>query len=139
MAHKLLEGGFAEHRYQVVVVAGHVEQQNLVAIEAQLAPGDYLKQLFEGACAARERQNLRFHGMPGTYCNAQMTPAMVREFCTMAKDVETYLEDAFHRLNMSGRAHDRVLRVARTVADFEGHDSITVEDIQTALSFREEF
>ena len=103
------------------------------------APSLSSAEIVPRVCAARERQNLRFHGMPGTYCNAQMTPAMVREFCTMAKDVETYLEDAFHRLNMSGRAHDRVLRVARTVADFEGHDSITVEDIQTALSFREEF
>lgn len=103
------------------------------------APSTSSAEILPLVCAARARQTERFRNVPGTYCNAQMSPAMVREFCALDKSVERYLEDAFHRLNMSGRAHDRVLRVARTVADFDGRETITQEDIQTALSFREEF
>lgn len=93
----------------------------------------------ERVCAARERQTRRFEGCPGTYCNAQMTPAMIREFCVMTSEGKAYLEDAFHRLHLSARAHDRILRVALTSADFDGRDIIDETDLNLAVSYREDF
>ena len=90
-------------------------------------------------CAARERQTRRFEGCPGTYCNAQMTPAMIREFCCMTPKGKIYLEDSFQRLHLSARAHDRILRVALTSADFDGRDIIDDCDLNLAVSYHEEF
>lgn len=90
-------------------------------------------------CAARERQTRRFEGIDNVYCNAQMTPAMLREFCVLSPDAKTCLEDIFSRLRLSARSHDRILRVALTAADFEGRDIIEDSDLKLAIGFREEF
>lgn len=91
-------------------------------------------------CAARERQVARFRDYPGVYCNAQMTPKMVRSMIRLEPEVEEHLRMLYDRLHMSGRAHDRVLRVASTIADLEARpERITVKDIEDAVNFRAEF
>ncbi|MEA4824823.1 MAG: YifB family Mg chelatase-like AAA ATPase [Clostridiaceae bacterium] len=102
-------------------------------------PPEHSDAIAERVRAARGRQTERFRTYPGTYCNAQMTPAMVREFCRLSPAVSGYLEAAFNRLHLSGRAHDRILRVSRTIADFEQRGDILEEDINNALKYREEF
>ncbi len=102
-------------------------------------PPEHSDAIAQRVRAARDRQTERFSGIPGVYCNAQMTPALVREFCALDAATAAYFEDAFTRLHMSGRAHDRVLRVARTIADFDQRAEITSGDIDRALQFREDF
>ena len=102
-------------------------------------PPEHSDAIAQRVRAARDRQTERFAGIPGVYCNAQMTPAHVREFCALDASTAAYFEDAFTRLHMSGRAHDRVLRVARTIADFDQRAEITSGDIDRALQFREDF
>ena len=86
----------------------------------------------ERVVAARERQEARLG--PGR-CNADMTPAEARE-CEIAGDAAALLAEAYSRRRLSGRAHDRVLRLARTVADLAGEDAIGSEQMAQALQLR---
>jgi magnesium chelatase family protein len=70
--------------------------------------------------AARNRQLERYRGGQKTYSNAQMLPKMLRKHCGITAEGEKLLENAITRLGLSARAHDRILKVARTMADLEG-------------------
>ncbi len=82
--------------------------------------------------AARGRQAERLG--PGR-CNAEMTPAEVRE-CVLGRDASALLADAYSRRRLSGRAHDRVLRLARTIADLGGSEAIERRQMAQALQLR---
>ena len=71
--------------------------------------------------AARERQRQRFkaHGEK-IYANAQMTTRQIRAYCELGADAERLLERAMQQQGLTARAHDRILKVARTIADLEG-------------------
>jgi magnesium chelatase family protein len=86
----------------------------------------------ERVTAARALQERRLG--PGR-CNAEMTPAEVRE-CALADAAGTLLAEAYSRRRLSGRAHDRVLRLARTIADLEGSDTIERDQVAQALQLR---
>jgi magnesium chelatase family protein len=86
----------------------------------------------ERVAEARSRQEKRLG--PGR-CNAEMTPAEARE-CALDDDAAALLAESYARRRLSGRAHDRVLRVARTVADLAGSRSIGREQIAQALQMR---
>lgn len=85
--------------------------------------------------AARAIQRKRFAGT-STTCNAKMTPAQTREFCTVTPKAEELLKRAFENLGLSARAYDRIIRVARTVADLDSSDDIDVRHISRAIQFR---
>lgn len=97
--------------------------------------------------AARALQQARYAGS-GVRCNAQLPAALVRRYCRPAPDAAALLRDAFDRLGLSARAYDRVLRVARTIADLEtavcqtaGKASpraglLTAEQVAEALQYR---
>src|SRR6266576_1499961 len=74
--------------------------------------------------AARDRQLVRFHGEKRVYANAQMPPKLIRKHCAISADGEKLLETAVTRLGLSARAHDRILKVSRTIADLDASDSI---------------
>ena len=74
--------------------------------------------------AARKIQENRFQGEKNVHCNAQMTPKMVEEFCPLGTEESKLLKDAFHNLGLSARAHNRILKVSRTVADLKGSENI---------------
>ena len=85
--------------------------------------------------AAREIQKARFAGTD-VLCNAQMTPAMVGEFCRLDDAGEKLLKGAFERLGLTARSHDRLLRVARTIADLDGAADIDASHIAEAVQYR---
>lgn len=85
--------------------------------------------------AARKAQQRRFDGT-GITCNARITPKMLDEFCPMTDDARTTLKSAFERLDMSARTYDRILKVARTVADIDNSETITAAHIMQAVRFR---
>ncbi|NWG12303.1 MAG: YifB family Mg chelatase-like AAA ATPase [Acidobacteria bacterium] len=72
----------------------------------------------------------------GIYCNAQMTPRTLRRFCRLDAGSERQMENAITRLGLSARAYDRVLRVARTIADLEGLDGISARHVAEAIQYR---
>ncbi len=85
--------------------------------------------------AARKIQQKRLEGT-GVACNAKMDAAMTREFCQMTEKASSALKMLFERLDFSARAYDKILRVARTIADLEGADMIEEKHILSAAQFR---
>ena len=85
---------------------------------------------------ARTIQSERFTGEPGVYCNAQMRPSMVREAATTEPDVSDLLCSAIDRYGFSARAYDRILRVARTIADLDGGRAVNRDHVSEAIQYR---
>lgn len=84
---------------------------------------------------ARQIQAERFAGTDIT-CNARITPKYLHTFCKLCDGADKILQTAFNNLSMSGRAYDRILKVARTIADLSESYEITEEHLLTALQFR---
>ena len=85
---------------------------------------------------ARKRQQKRFTAEKNTYSNAQMAPKMIRKHCVISIDGEKLLENAVSRLGLSARAHDRILKVSRTIADMDGSESIEPKHLSEAIQYR---
>ena len=85
--------------------------------------------------AARENQKRRFEGT-AVSCNAYMTPPMIGQYCALDAAGEKLMQNAFDRLGLTGRSHDRILRMARTIADLEGSESITAAHLAEAIQYR---
>ncbi len=92
-------------------------------------------QIRERVNRARASQVERYKGT-GITCNAQLTPSLLRKHCVMTAQASEYLSRSFDAIGLSARAYDRILKVARTVADLKGNIEIQKEDIGTALRFR---
>ena len=86
--------------------------------------------------AARRVQNERYRDT-GIYCNAQLNNAMIRKFCAVSNETAEILNLSVERLHLSMRAYNRVLKVARTIADLAGHQDISAEDVAEAIQYRE--
>ena len=84
---------------------------------------------------ARDLQEKRYKGT-GIKTNSQITPAMLHEVCVMTDDARAMMRNAFDRLGMSARAYDRILKVARTIADLSGEEVISKAHISQAIGFR---
>jgi magnesium chelatase family protein len=85
--------------------------------------------------AARTRQRARFGGSR-TNCNARMTPAQLRTHAVLSPGLGDTLQRAMEKLNLSARAYDRVLRVARTIADLAGEDALSLRHLTEAIQYR---
>lgn len=90
----------------------------------------------ERVLQARDIQAKRFDGRSDVYCNAHMTSKMVREVCALTDAGITLLRTAMERLQLSARAYDRILKVARTAADLSGSQDIRIEDLAEAIHYR---
>jgi magnesium chelatase family protein len=96
------------------------------------APGESSALVQARVCAARERQERR---LGSGRCNAEMTPTEARA-CPLSDDAAALLADLYARQRLSGRAHDRALRLAQTLADLEGVEEIGEEQMAQALQLR---
>ena len=85
---------------------------------------------------ARSRQAERYRAEKNTHCNAQMMPKMIRKVCAIPAESEKLLENAIVKLGLSARAHDRILKVARTIADLDGAESIASKHLSEAIQYR---
>lgn len=111
----------------------------------QGAEGETSAQIRDRVLAARERQAARFGAVGDqqttrrhkpVYSNAQMSTQQIRVFCELSSDAERLLERAMQQQGLSARAHDRILKVARTIADIEGSPDIAVKHIAEAIQYR---
>jgi magnesium chelatase family protein len=99
------------------------------------SPGESSASLRERVIAARDRQAHRF-GALRTRVNARMSSAQVRKFCALDSEAEEMLRMAMESLNLSARAHDRILKVARTIADLDDAPAIRPEHISEGIQYR---
>jgi len=114
----------------------HVEVPSLTAEELAAPPGGESSAVIrERVIAARERQQARF-GRSRIRSNAQMGPRLLRRHCPLPPEGERLLSLAVARLGLSARGHDRVLRVARTIADLAGEESLRPEHVAEAIQHR---
>jgi magnesium chelatase family protein len=87
--------------------------------------------------SAREHQRARFKKAgEKIYANAQMSTRQVRAYCELGADAERLLERAMQQQGLTARAHDRILKVARTIADLEGAEQLAVPHIAEAIQYR---
>lgn len=115
----------------------HVEVSSLTENELLNAPdGETSAQIRARVIRAREIQNRRFAGNPRVRCNARMESAEIRRFCEITADAKTQLRHTITEFGLSARAYDRILRVARTVADLDGAEQIASDHIFEAINYR---
>ena len=116
-----------------------------IHVEVPAVPFEQLadKRCGEGSETIRERvesgrsiQLERFKHQEGAYCNAHMTRSVLREVCALNAETEALLSQAMFHFGLSARAHDRILKVARTIADLAGSTDIAPEHLAEAIQYR---
>ena len=100
------------------------------------APGESSATIRERVVRARRIQEQRYAEQEGVHCNAQMTSKLLREYASLDDVGTEMLRAAMSRLQLSARAYDRILRVARTIADLEGREEIGPAHIAEAIGYR---
>ena len=85
---------------------------------------------------ARKIQELRFQGFPNIHANAQMTTKLLQQYCVLDQRSQDALRNAMRRLGLSARAYDRILKVARTIADLDGSEQISHDHLSEAINYR---
>ena len=114
----------------------HVEVPRLKKEELASRPdGEPSRVIRERVALARRLQQERFKGSE-TFCNARLTPRQIREACQLKADAEELLKSAILHLQLSARAYDRILKVARTIADLDGSERIEAKHIAEATQYR---
>lgn len=102
---------------------------------AEMPPGVTSADIRTQVLEARARQSHRF-GREGPLVNGRMTPRQLRKHCKLKPEAMSILKAAMEELGLSARAHDKVLRVARTIADLEADDEIKPQHIAEAVGYR---
>jgi magnesium chelatase family protein len=97
--------------------------------------GETSASLQERVVAARSVQTSRFSG-GRVHCNAQMPPRLVKQYCLLQSEPRQLLERAMERLGLSARAYNRILKIARTIADLEGEKDIQTPQVAEAIQYR---
>jgi hypothetical protein len=103
---------------------------------SQVRPSEPSAAIRERVIRAREVQAERFREVPGVHTNAMMNARMLREFCPLDQAARELLERAMVRLDLSARAYDRIVKVARTIADLEGTADIGAAHLAEAINYR---
>jgi len=114
----------------------HIEVPSLKAQElfSQSTP-EPSSEIKKRTSLARKRQQKRFEEKK-IFCNSQMGQRQIKEFCALKDESKDLLKVAIDELGLSARAHDKILKVARTIADLDGEKSITPEHISEAIQYR---
>jgi magnesium chelatase family protein len=127
---KRISGPFID-RVDIFVEVPHIDYEKL----ADDRLGEKSEMVQARVNAARSRQQKRFEGT-GLTCNAEMTPAEVREFCQAEEQAQSLLKAAMKQLYLSARAFHRILKLARTIADLENADIIKAHHLAEAIQYR---
>jgi magnesium chelatase family protein len=98
--------------------------------------GETSAQIRGRVVAARRRQHDRFKSRPKITCNARMGSRELKQFCELDEPTKELLQQAMAGLNLSARAYDRILKVARTIADLAGSEKILSDHISEAIQYR---
>lgn len=117
----------------------HIEAPALAIEELRRRePGESSSCIRERVAAARERQLARFKDSPPGVprVNARMSHRQIQRHCALTTDLEDRLQQAMKRLSLSARAYDRILKVARTIADLEASESILTPHLMEAITYR---
>ena len=107
-------------------------------ISGRAAKGEPSEKIRERVNRARSFSSARFRASgdnPSTL-NANMTPEMLHRHCALDEEASELLRQAFETLGLSARGHDRILRVARTIADLDGDATVTADHIAEAIMYR---
>jgi len=99
-------------------------------------PGESSAAIRERVAMARQTQAKRFKKSMDTHYNAQMTPAQISKYCNLDKQSLILLKEAMNHLNLSARAYNKILKVARTISDLANSDQILPEHIAEAIQYR---
>ena len=103
---------------------------------ASTKPVEKSEEIRKRVIKARAIQNKRFAEYERIHCNAQMSRKQVEQYCPISTEGEKLLKTAMERLGLSARAYDRILKVARTIADLEESPEIEIEHLSEAINFR---
>ena len=104
---------------------------------SQAAPGESSATIRERVIKARTIQEERFKNVKGIHCNAQMTERMIHQYAEPDEAGVSLLRTAMERLHLSARAYNRILKVARTIADLEGSEKVLPSHLAEAISYRQ--
>lgn len=118
-------------RIDIQIEVTPVKYQKLEA-EEKIESSEQIK---ERVNKARKIQQERYK-QNGIYSNAELTPKLVNKYCKLDNESKLILQTAFEKLGLSARAHGRILKVARTIADLEGQENINVNHIAEAIQYR---
>lgn len=99
--------------------------------------GEPSEEIRKRVIEARRMQEERFKDIKGIHCNAQMTERMIHQFAEPDEEGLNLLKMAMARLNLSARAYNRILKVARTIADLEGSDTVKTNHLAEAINYRQ--
>lgn len=103
---------------------------------AEMKDSESSEKVRDRVMKARQIQELRFKDIDGVYCNAQMSSKQQRTFAPTDKSSSELLKNAMQRLNLSARAYDRIIKVARTIADLDEAENILSNHIAEAINYR---
>ena len=103
---------------------------------ADAKSGETSAQIRARVVAARKIQNARFAGKPKVTCNARMGTRELKAFCELDETTRDLLKHAMTEYNLSARAYDRILKVARTIADLAGVEKISADHVSEAIQYR---
>ncbi|WP_307758467.1 YifB family Mg chelatase-like AAA ATPase [uncultured Mediterranea sp.] len=103
---------------------------------SDVRPGEPSAVIRERVVRARQVQQQRYAQVPGVYCNAQMTSRLLSLYARPDDRGLALLKGAMARLNLSARAYDRILKVARTIADLEGSETVQAAHLAEAIGYR---
>jgi magnesium chelatase family protein len=103
---------------------------------SNVQPGESSAQIRERVVAARRMQHARFAGRPKITCNARMGARELKSFCDLDEPTRELLKHAMADYNLSARAYDRIVKVARTIADLAGAEKIAADHIGEAIQYR---
>ncbi len=103
---------------------------------SRAAPGEPSADIRRRVVAARALQEQRYRPHPGVHCNAQMTERMIHQYAEPAAEGIELLRMAMKRLSLSARAYNRILKVARTIADLDGSETVDTAHLAEAIGYR---
>ncbi len=99
------------------------------------APAEHSERIRERVTRARDAQQERYRG-DGIFANAHMRSRHIRKYCKIDEDCQQLMEAAMNKLGLSARAYNRILKVARTIADIDGQERLSAEHLSEAIQYR---